>query len=72
MEEYCFLHLRMKEGFDREDFYSRYGSYPETWYKKEIAILKDKNLLIEKDGHIQMTAKGAALGNFVFEKFLRS
>ena len=46
MEEYCFLHLRMKEGFDREDFYSRYGSYPETWYKKEIVILKDKNLYL--------------------------
>lgn len=72
MEEYCFLHLRMREGIGRADFEARYGAPIERWYGGELARLMDEKLLAEKDGQIFLTYRGAALGNTVFEAFLRS
>ncbi len=72
MEEYCFLHLRMREGIGRADFEARYGAPIERWYGRELALLKKEKLLAEKDGQIFLTYRGAALGNTVFEAFLRS
>lgn len=71
MEEYCFLHLRMKEGIPLEDFRRRYGEDIGYWYGDAVKMLKARKLLAEKDGHLALTYKGAALGNFVFEQFLR-
>lgn len=70
MEEYCFLHLRMKEGIDLADFQARYGEPPENRYGEKIGLLKKEGLLTERSGHLMMTARGAALGNLVFEEFL--
>ncbi len=71
MEEYCFLHLRMKEGIPLADFRRRYGEDIEYWYGDAIKMLKARKLLMEKEGNLALTYKGAALGNFVFEQFLR-
>lgn len=71
MEEYCFLHLRMRSGIARTDFEARYGAPIERWYGAELERLRKEGLLVEKNGHIGMTARGAALGNIVFEAFLR-
>lgn len=72
MEEYCFLHLRQRGGIPREDFVRRYGAPVERWYEEALTSLKKENLLAEADGHIFLTYRGAALGNTVFEAFLRS
>lgn len=72
MEEYCFLHLRQRGGIPREDFVRRYGAPVERWYEEALTTLKKENLLAEADGHIFLTYRGAALGNTVFEAFLRS
>lgn len=72
MEEYCFLHLRQRGGISREDFVRRYGAPVERWYEEALTTLKKENLLAEADGHIFLTYRGAALGNTVFEAFLRS
>ncbi len=71
MEEYCFLHLRMKEGIPLADFRRRYGEELSCWYADAIAMLQKRKLISIKDGHLALTYKGAALGNFVFEQFLR-
>ena len=71
MEEYCFLHLRKKEGIPLEDFRRRYGKELSCWYGDALDMLKARKLISETDGHLALTYKGAALGNFVFEQFLR-
>lgn len=71
MEEYCFMHLRMKEGFNRYRFQERYGEMPEKWYGKQMDFLKKKKLIKEENGQIHMTPHGTAIGNYVFEQFLR-
>ncbi len=71
MEEYCFLHLRMKEGIPLEDFEKRYGHPLAYWYEKQVDMLKRQKLLKEEKGHLFLTYHGAALGNYVFEQFLR-
>ena len=70
MEEYCFLHLRTREGIPLQDFEERYGFPIEHWFGREIAMLKERKLLKESLGHLFMTYHGAALGNFVFEQFI--
>lgn len=71
MEEYCFLHLRMKEGIPLEDFQNRYGRPLTYWYEKQVDLLKKQKLLKEEKGYLFLTYHGAALGNYVFEQFLR-
>ena len=70
IEEYCFLHLRTREGIPLQDFEERYGFPIEHWFGREIAMLKERKLLKESLGHLFMTYHGAALGNFVFEQFI--
>ncbi len=71
MEEYCFLHLRMKEGIPLADFQKRYGKDIRHWYGKVIDNLLAKKLLREQDGALSLTYRGTALGNYVFGEFLR-
>ena len=70
IEEYCFMHLRMREGFSRKAFEERYGNPLETYYKDTVEVLKRQKLLREDEGMIHMTPHGAAIGNYVFEQFL--
>ena len=71
MEEYCFLRLRMKEGIPLEDFQNRYGKPLSYWYADALQKLRALHMIREEKGHIAMTYHGAAMGNFVFEQFLR-
>ena len=70
IEEYCFMHLRMREVFSRKAFEERYGNPLETYYKDTVEVLKRQKLLREDEGMIHMTPHGAAIGNYVFEQFL--
>lgn len=71
MEEYCFLHLRMTEGIPLEDFKAKYGAPISKWYGPKISLLAKEGLLQEKNGRLFLTKHGMALGNLVFEEFLR-
>ncbi len=70
MEEYCFLHLRMREGIDKNGYAARYGEPIEAKYGAVIRDLKEKGLLKETENRIFLTKRGVALGNTVFEAFL--
>lgn len=70
MEEYCFLHLRMKEGIPLADFQKRYGKELSFWYGDALSMLKQRHMIKEEGGHVFLTYHGAAMGNFVFEQFL--
>ena len=70
MEEYCFLHLRMREGIDKKEYATRYGEPIEAKYGAVICDLKGKGLLKETENRIFLTKRGVALGNTVFEAFL--
>ncbi len=70
MEEYCFLHLRMREGIDKNEYTARYGESIEARYGAVIRDLKGKGLLKETEERIILTKRGVALGNTVFEEFL--
>lgn len=72
MEEYCFLHLRMRRGILLADFAQRYGAPLEHWYGAVLETLTREKLIAGKEGCLFLTARGAALGNTVFESFLRS
>lgn len=72
IEEFCFLHLRMKEGINKKDFLTRYGRTLESIYDEKINMLKKQKLLLENDMYIFLTKKGFAFGNYVFEQFLLS
>lgn len=72
MEEYCFLRLRMTEGLPRKEFQSLFGQAPENWYGQQIQFLIKNGLLEDKENFLKMTPKGMALGNFVFENFIRT
>ncbi len=69
-EEYCFLHLRMREGIDKNEYTARYGEPIEARYGAVIRDLKGKGLLKETEERIILTKCGVALGNTVFEEFL--
>lgn len=71
MEEYCFLHLRMASGIPLADFEARYGAPISKWYGKKIRLLEKEGLLKEMNAHLALTKHGMALGNLVFEEFLR-
>ncbi len=70
IEEYCFLHLRMKEGIEKRNYAARYGEPIEMRYAAVIEKLCREGLLAETEERIFMTKRGAALGNLVFEEFL--
>lgn len=70
MEEFAFLGLRMKEGIDGRKFYQRYGKEVMDVYGSVVEKLVKEKMIFLNNGDIQMTYKGAALGNYVFEQFL--
>lgn len=72
MEEYCFLHLRMTEGIPLSDFQTRYGAPITAWYGKKIDLLIKEGLLEKSTDRLALTKHGMALGNLVFEEFLRT
>lgn len=71
MEEYCFLHLRMRTGIPLDEFKERYGEDITCWYGEQIHDLLKEKLIRINEGHLFLTYHGAALGNYVFEQFLR-
>lgn len=71
IEEYCFLHLRMKEGIGKREYAARYWEPIEVRYAAVIGKLRREGLLAETEERLFMTKRGAALGNIVFEAFLK-
>ena len=71
-EEFCFLGLRKIEGISSEEFEKQFGISLEEEYGKEIKKLQNQGLLERKEEQIFLTERGLELGNYVFEKFIRS
>ncbi len=70
MAEYCFLKLRTAEGMSYFEFKKRFSEDFNKIYAGKVAVLKEKNLLIEKNERIYLSRKGNLLANEVFLQFL--
>lgn len=70
MEEEMFLGLRKTAGVNMACFQEKFSVHPKKVFGKEIEELISKQLLVEKDGQIQLTKRGLFLGNEVFQSFL--
>ena len=70
MEEFMFLGLRMNAGVLRSDFEKQFGVAIEAIYKAQIDELKEKELLIAKEGRSYLSEKGSDIANYVMAKFL--
>ena len=68
--EYIFLALRKVNGLNIEDFQNKFGMDFERVYEKELAELKNLNLLFKQNNQIRLTEKGFKISNSVFEKFI--
>jgi len=70
MGEVMMLGLRLAEGVDTIRFHARFDIGLEVAFGKELAGLRDMELL-EWDGHVaRLTARGRLLGNQVFVHFV--
>lgn len=70
LEESFFLGLRLNRGIKLSELKDKFGSRIET-YDPVISGLINDGTLAEKNGAIQLTARGRLLSNEVFEKFIR-
>ncbi|MCI5837271.1 MAG: radical SAM family heme chaperone HemW [Veillonellaceae bacterium] len=70
MEEYCFLHLRLREGICTADFKRRFGKEFESMYGSVCRSLLERRLLRRTAQGVALTAKGAALANPVMAEFM--
>jgi oxygen-independent coproporphyrinogen-3 oxidase len=68
--EHIIMGLRMRRGFDKRLYYTRFGNFPETDFKIKIEKLKKQKLLKETKNYISLTKKGIYIANTVFEEFL--
>ncbi len=70
ISETCWLGLRLTQGIDLQEFIRKFGQPVHNFYGRQIAALKSKGLLIEKNGHLSLTQRGRDLGNQVFAEFV--
>jgi oxygen-independent coproporphyrinogen-3 oxidase len=70
MQEMIFLGLRLKKGFNLNDFTRRFGIGFREIYKKELADLTDEGLIEMSGKNVRLTENGLYLANEVFKRFL--
>ncbi len=70
MEEFCFLGLRIAEGFSVEDFAEKFGASVFEIYGAVIEKNVALGLLANAGGRIFLTPRGMKFGNMVFADFL--
>ncbi len=71
-KEFVFLHLRMLEGLNIEDFKNKFKKDPLDLFKNEINKLLNIKLIeiTENNKYIRLTEKGLDLANIVWEEFI--
>ncbi|MYL28976.1 oxygen-independent coproporphyrinogen III oxidase [Halobacillus halophilus] len=70
MEEEMFLGLRKTQGVSMERFYKKYQKPMDNVFGDALGTLKNRQLIQENNGFIQLTPRGRILGNEVFQEFL--
>ena len=70
MSESIFMGLRQSKGISKERFFKLYGQTILSRYPKEIAVLKEKGLLLEDERFYRLSEKGRPLANEVFMMFV--
>jgi len=70
MSETMFMGLRLLEGVNLDDFYSRFGQDARNVFSEAINNCLSKGLVELNNGYIKLTHLGLYLGNLVFEEFL--
>ena len=75
MKEYMILKLRLKQGFDTNEFLNRFGKDVFSLFQNELEDLEQKELikiLPLKDSHKQicLTKRGMEVANYVWEKLI--
>ena len=70
MEEFMFLGLRMRDGFDRDEFTQAFGIPIEAVYGDALNHLQQEELLLKREGRIYLTDKGMDLNNYVVAQFM--
>jgi oxygen-independent coproporphyrinogen-3 oxidase len=70
IKEYIILKLRLAEGIDINEFYSKFKINIFDMYKTEIEDLIDKKLLEYNNNRIYLTPYGRDLANIVWQKFI--
>jgi len=67
--EYIFLHMRLKEGINLNDFSYRFNINFENKYKNSLQKLIDGQLVKKLNKHIKLTAKGWLLADEIISTF---
>lgn len=70
MEEFMYLGLRMMKGVSKAEFVERFGILIEEVYGEQIAMLKLKGLMKEREGRLFLTDKGVDVSNMCMAEFL--
>ncbi len=68
--EHIIMNLRMTDGADKKLYYTRFGNFMETDFKKTIDKLKTIKLIKENKNRLALTKKGLFVANTVFMEFL--
>lgn len=71
IEEEMFLGLRKTAGVSISRFMEKFEKNPLSLFDKQLQELTNRQLILVKDDHIQLTRKGRFLGNEVFQYFLK-
>jgi len=69
MFEFCFLGLRMDEGFSIYDFFNNFGEAFNAIYGDVCSELVDGDMIVKEDERVKLTPKGRMLSNSVFSMF---
>lgn len=70
IEEYTFMHLRLKDGVNIKSFEERFQKSFLYYYEAAVKKLQAARLLTVNGDRVYLTKKGAALANRVFEEFI--
>ncbi len=70
MEEFLFLGLRKCEGIGLADFKRQFGQELSEVYGEQLKQLEGKELIVIRDGRLQLTELGIDLSNSVLAEFL--
>lgn len=70
IKEYIILHLRLKDGFNIDDFYNKFKTDIDGLYRLDIERLINQGLLVKEGKNIFLSEKGNDLANIVWEAFI--
>lgn len=63
--EYVMLHLRLRGGIDKKDFYARFGEDPDSVFDEKIKKYVDLGLAVNTEDAFYLTERGILVSNAV-------